>query len=232
MKHNKTVVTDCLSQKLSQPGLLAIVLLVSFGFIFNPAPALAHHAMDGKLPTNFWQGFLSGLAHPIVGLDHFAFIVAVGLLAALKQQGLLIPLAFILAAMAGTGLHLAQVALPGVELFVAGSILLFGSLLVTKERPNTWVAVGLAAIAGLFHGYAYGEAIFGAEMTPLLAYLVGFSLIQFLIAIAAFGIGKAILGRANGRAGSVNFQPAGWVIVGIGLTFLTSQIMALLFPAV
>src|SRR5262249_61127194 len=43
-------------------------------------PASAHHLMGGKLPGNAWEGFLSGLGHPIIGPDHFAFVVGVGLI--------------------------------------------------------------------------------------------------------------------------------------------------------
>ncbi len=86
--------------------------------------------------------------------------------------------------MLGTEVHLAKLALPEFELFVSGSILLFGILLVIKNSLNTMIVAGLAAIAGIFHGYAYGESIFGAENTPLVAYLIGFTAIQlFCIAI-------------------------------------------------
>jgi len=36
------------------------------------------------------------------------------------------------------------------------------------NKPNWLVLTVLGAIAGLFHGYAYGESIIGAGMTPLL----------------------------------------------------------------
>ena len=39
-------------------------------------PAFAHHAMDGQMPTSFAQGLLSGLAHPVIGPDHLAFIIS------------------------------------------------------------------------------------------------------------------------------------------------------------
>lgn len=45
--------------------------------------ALAHHAMGGQLPQTFGQGLLSGIGHPVIGVDHFAFVVAVGIVAAL-----------------------------------------------------------------------------------------------------------------------------------------------------
>jgi urease accessory protein len=115
------------------------------------------------------------------------------LLAVTRKQGIMIPIAFVLTAMVGTGLHLANLSLPGVELWVSGSIVLFGVLLAKKNSLNTAMVSGLSAVAGMFHGYAYGEAIFGAEMTPLLSYLVGFTAIQLVISLTAFWIGKTVV---------------------------------------
>lgn len=202
-------------------------------------PALAHHAMGGRMPANALEGFITGLAHPVIGPDHLAFIVAVGLLAATKRRGIWIPAAFILAALAGTLLHLASVALPGVELLVAGSVLLFGILLALPEAPALSVMTGLAAAAGLFHGYAYGEAIFGAESTPVLAYLVGFSTIQLTISLLAWWSGQRLLNQAlakaqTGLASDLVQTPVirsiGLVICGVGIAFLSNQIVGTLFP--
>jgi urease accessory protein len=214
---------------LQQAGLLAVPALA---LLFATTPALAHHAMDGNMPSNFFEGFMSGMAHPLIGPDHFAFIVAVGLLAVTRTQGLLIPVAFVLAAMLGTGLHLANLNVPGVELFVSGSIVLFGILLTQKDRWNTAAVTGLSAVAGLFHGYAYGESIFGAQMTPLLAYLTGFTVIQLAVSLAAFWIGKAtILDRSHDNQPTFDrFRSAGLVICGVGLAFFVSQVVGILFP--
>ena len=51
------------------------------------------------------------------------------------------------------------------QAFLAGGLIASGRTLGTPA----WLA--LFALAGLFHGYAYGEAIVGAESTPLGAYL-------------------------------------------------------------
>jgi urease accessory protein len=193
---------------------------------------MAHHAMGGGLPANFFQGFLSGIAHPLIGIDHFAFIVSVGLLAAIERRGISIPVSFVLAAMLGTGAHLAKVSVPGVELFVSGSILLFGILLAIKNRPNSSAIASLSGLAGLFHGYAYGESIFGAETSPLLAYLLGFTVIQLLVSLSVFWVAKAtILKPATAGQASAKFRSAGLVICGVGLAFLASQIVAVMFPA-
>ncbi|MEE3719539.1 HupE/UreJ family protein [Tumidithrix elongata RA019] len=199
--------------------------------LLSATPAFAHHAMGGKMASNFFEGFMSGIAHPLIGPDHFAFIVAVGLLAAIKRQGLMIPISFVLSAMLGTGAHLASINLPGVELFVSGSILLFGILLVEKDRFNTFVVAGLSALAGIFHGYAYGESIFGAETTPLIAYLIGFTVVQLVVSLLAFWIGRAtILRQKAEQQSSIQLRSAGLVISGIGLAFFASQVVAVLFP--
>lgn len=218
MNHSKSTLIR-FSGQFWQHKFLAIA--TGIVLLLTASPAMAHHMMGGKMPSNFFEGFITGLGHPIIGADHFAFIVAVGLFSAVKRQGILIPIAFILSAMAGTGLHLAQLNLPGVELFVSGSILLFGILLVMKNTPNTATVMALAGISGIFHGYAYGESIFGAEMTPLLAYLVGFTLIQLIVATVAFWIGKNL--QQNSQ------RSAGLVICGVGLAFLASQIVDAMF---
>jgi urease accessory protein len=215
------------SSKFWQQQLL-ITLTIAFLFL-GGLPAMAHHGMGGRMPSSFLAGFLTGLAHPLIGPDHFAFIVAVGLLAAVKRQGILIPIAFVLFAMLGTGLHVLGLNLPAAELFVSGSILLFGWLLVIKDGPNTLIVVALAAIAGLFHGYAYGESIFGAEMIPLFAYLLGFTTVQMAISITVFAFSKAMLQR-NQRQASVPLRSAGLVLCGIGGAFVYSQLVSVILP--
>jgi len=196
---------------------------LSFAFLLSATPVFAHHALGGGTPSNFWEGFLSGIAHPTIGFDHFAFVIATGLLATLKPQGILIPIGFLLAAMGGTGLHLMGIDLPLVELMVSGSILLFGALIVIKDSPKTSLIMALATLSGLFHGYAYGEAIFGASIVPLLSYLVGFTVMQVIIAGSAYAIAKKFLD-------STSLKSAGFMIFGVGLAFMSSQVVNLLFP--
>lgn len=60
----------------------------ALGTMLLAGPAWAHHAMGGEVPGTFAEGLLSGLAHPVIGLDHLAFILAVGLIAASLGAGL------------------------------------------------------------------------------------------------------------------------------------------------
>lgn len=164
--------------------LLPLVLLV-----FWSESALAHHAMDGQLPKAWWEGLLSGLAHPVIGLDHLLFVVAIGLVSIKPVRGVLIPVFFGIAAMLGTGLHLQQIDLPFSESVIALSVIAIGFILAFGNRVSFAVLAGLAAIAGLFHGYAYGESIVGAGMVPLVWYLAGFTLIQCAIAALIHRVG-------------------------------------------
>ncbi|MFB2983244.1 HupE/UreJ family protein [Microseira sp. BLCC-F43] len=207
------------SRQQSQVGFL-----VCIGLLSAAGPAIAHHALDGKIPSNFFEGFVSGLAHPIIGLDHFAFIVAIGLLAVGLSRGALIPAGFILTALVGTGIHLLKLDLPGAEMIIAGSAIAFGVMLFTQQRPNFMALTALASGAGLFHGYAYGESIVGAQMTPLLAYLLGFSLIQYAISLLALLIGNWTMKKFT-RPTFSPLQFAGFVICSIGTVFLTSSLL-------
>ncbi|MGI0494005.1 HupE/UreJ family protein [Alkalinema pantanalense CENA528] len=88
----------------------------------------------------------------------------------------------------------------------------------------------LAAIAGLFHGYAYGESIFGAATPPLLAYLAGFTVIQLVISITTFWLGHTAIPTQKSEIATVPFRSAGFVVLGMGVAFFASQLMSVLLP--
>lgn len=199
---------------------MQVLGLVGLGVLSVMRPAVAHHAMDGRTPANFFEGFLSGLAHPVIGVDHLAFVIAIGLLAIGRVRGALLPVFFLVTALMGTGLHLMAFNLPVPELVVSLSVLALGAiLLLGKQLPFAGLA-GLAAIAGVFHGYAYGESIIGAETTPLVAYLLGFSLIQYAISFLAFWLGGKFVGTAVRPASVLRY--VGGAICAIGAVFLAS----------
>lgn len=215
------------SYSLRQAGRVAFFAMI--GLLFSPIPALAHHASGGETPDNAFEAFSSGLVHPVIGLDHLAFVVAAGLLAAVMGRGLVIPVAFVIASLAGTGIHLMSLDLPAPELFISASVLVFGILLAMKSQPNNAIVIGLAAIAGVFHGYAYGEAIVGAEMGPLVAYLVGFAFIQMAIALVAYWTGCTVSKQAA-EPSDIALRFAGFVICGVGGTFLSTLIVDTILP--
>ncbi|MGL5074445.1 MAG: HupE/UreJ family protein, partial [Waterburya sp.] len=141
------------NQAIAFGGVFGVLLAINF--FTNTSPALAHHPMGGKLPSNFTEGLLSGLGHPVIGIDHLAFVIAIGLLAALTNRlGMVIPLAFMLTTAVGTLIHLQSIDLPVVELVISASVLLIGILLAQTNQTNLVLLTIISAIAGIFHGYA------------------------------------------------------------------------------
>lgn len=184
--------------------------------------AHAHHAMDGQTPTTLYEGLVSGLAHPVIGLDHLAFILAAGLFAAVAGMSLFAPLLFVAGSLVGVGLHLMLLDLPAAEIVIAASVLAGGWLLARGRAVESHMLVfALFLVVGVFHGYAFGEAIVGSEQTPLIAYLAGLAAIQSAIALGVY-----FLVRSRGWAVEAT-QPrlAGAAIVGVGITFLAGQLV-------
>ena len=215
---------ESLSKKNNLVGLLPIIIFVGVTLILGVQPAYAHHPMGGATPANFSQGFLSGLAHPIIGLDHFVFVVAIGLLAALKNRlGIVIPVTLVLATLVGTVIHLMSLDLPVPELIIAFSVLAAGVFLARKNKTNLALLISFGAIAGVFHGYAYGEAIVGAETTPLNAYLFGFMLIQLVISAIAFYLGRLALEPVK-ETSSLPLRFTGFLICGVGIAFFSTAL--------
>ncbi len=184
-------------------------------------PAFAHHAMDGAMPATLAQGLLSGLGHPIIGLDHFAAVVAVGCIASLHGAGARLVVGYVVAMMAGVAVHLLGAGLPGAELWVAASVIALGLVLVTRRDFGALAAFALFAAVGLLHGYALGESIYGAEPTPLFAYLAGLAVIQSVIALAAMNFARLLTRR---MAESAPLRLIGAGIAGLGLAIFVQQV--------
>ncbi|MGD1704307.1 HupE/UreJ family protein [Dapis sp. BLCC M229] len=205
----------------------AIVIFSCASLIFfsTVESAMAHHPMGGRTPANLWEGLLSGMGHPIIGMDHLAFVVAVGLIAATIPNGISILASFLATAMLGTGIHLLSIDLPLTEIAIAFSVVTFGVMLAFKQKLNTLLLIIFAGIAGIFHGYAYGEAIIGAEMTPLLAYLVGFTAIQLFIALLAMKLAELVSNYLKNQFFAL-IRFLGLAISSIGVVFFTRAILS------
>ncbi len=212
---------------LNRQWLSTVGIISCLGFLIFAPGAIAHHPLGGKLPANFFEGLMSGFGHPVIGFDHLAFIIASGLIAVGTARGILIPIAFVITTGIGALIHLQAINLPVPEIIIAASVAVFGILLIignkqTKAANYTLVVAGLAALAGLFHGYAYGEGIFGAEPTPLVAYLIGFTVIQLGISLGVYLIASTAVANIQ-RKYLTHF--AGGAIASTGIVFLSSAII-------
>jgi urease accessory protein len=204
------------------PKTTRLLALVSGGLL-AASPALAHHVMDGQLPATFVQGLLSGLGHPVIGLDHLAALVGVGLVSSRFARGLTLPAFWIAAMAAGIGLHLASASVPYGEVFVALSVVAIGlAATIRTTLPYSMMAL-LFAAGGAMHGYALGESIVGAESTPLAAYLAGLVAIQLALTT---GIAYAArrLSAGSFPAPSLRLRLAGLAVIATGAAALASSL--------
>ncbi len=192
-----------------------------------PTLAFAHHPMGGMTPSTFGEGFLSGIGHPIIGIDHLAFVVLVGLAAAFLTARYLAPLAFIAGTIVGCLIITQGIVLPYAELVITGSVVLLGGLVMSGRQIPSALYVPIFAVAGIFHGGAYGEAIIGAEPTPLFAYLAGFALVQYGVAIGAGFAVQKIWHATEAAAASPRIAAA--VAAGVGLAFFVENIEGMVF---
>lgn len=195
----------------------AVFFLAAMTLAVNPA--FAHHVMGGRTPATFLEGLISGLGHPIIGIDHLAFLVAVGVVVSVGGLSLLMPVIFVAASAVGVAMHAQGISIPAAEVVVASSVVLIGAIIARGHVIAALPCAGLFAAAGLFHGYAYGESIFGAENTPLGAYLLGLVIIQ---AAVAAGI-TVIVRRYGASAKSITPRLTGAVVGGIGLAIIAQQ---------
>lgn len=201
---------------LARMGMAMAALALGAG------PAAAHHVMGGRMAVTFGEGLLSGLAHPVIGLDHFAAVVAVGCLAAAHIAGARLAVGYVAAMTAGVAVHLQGMSVPASEILVALSVIVLGVTLVSQRHLSGSAALALFAAVGLLHGYALGESIYGAEPTPLTAYLLGLAVIQSVIALGAMVLARMAWRRSADHA-PLRLTGAG--IAGIGLAILVQQIV-------
>jgi urease accessory protein len=145
-------------------------------------------------PTAHVHGLADGLAHPLLGADHLAAMLAVGLWSATLGGAavLAVPVAFVGLLVVGAILGATGVALPAVEPVVTGSVIVLGLLIALRVRLPVVPAALLVAVFGLFHGWAHGAEM--PEASSPLAYGLGFVVATALLHAAGIGLGFG-LGR-------------------------------------
>lgn len=189
--------------------------------VVTTGAALAHHPLDGAMPVTAMQGLLSGLAHPVIGMDHLLFLLAAATLLGLSRASTgqsAMALALITgASLIGTALRLPGAALPMLELLIGASLLAAAACLWRRRSLGFGPVLLMAAGAGGFlHGQVYGEVVIGAEAAPVAAYLLGLLTVQCGLLMAVFlmvrrassvraprvRLGARLLGAAVAAAGA------------------------------
>lgn len=189
----------------------ALAIVLSLAWV-----QLAHAHVDGGQAA----GFFTGLQHPWSGLDHVLAMIAVGLWGAqLGSPALwMLPIAFPMMMAVGAMMGLIGIPIPGVEIGIALSAILLGTMILAEVRPKLAIAIALVGFFAIFHGHAHGTEL--PEGQSGLLYSMG-----FVIATGCLhGLG-VLLGLANRLpAGRLALRAAGTFIACMGIFFLWSSI--------
>ena len=190
--------------------LLALAALLAF-------PASAALAHEGAVAGG---GFLTGFLHPILGWDHVAAMVAVGLWGAFLGAPAiwLLPVTFPLVMALGGALGVAGVPVPGIETGIAASALIIGLAVLLAWRPPLMVAAVIVGFFAVFHGHAHGQEM--PQAANPLAYAAGFVIGTGFLHLAGISLG---LFTASER-GALAVRGLGAVIAAAGLGFLTGTL--------
>jgi urease accessory protein len=192
-----------------RPGAFA-AFAVAACVLGNTASLHAHSEM-GTI-----GGLLSGLAHPLAGLDHIVAMFAVGLWGAFLGRSAMwvLPVVFPIVMAFGGAAGVLGVPLPGIEAGIAVSGIVLGLMVAAAGRPPLWTAAAIAGCFAIFHGHAHGTEL--PRAANVLAYAAGFVIATGLLHMA--GIACGLLTRW--RAGTLLVRTGGAVICLIGFGFL------------
>lgn len=188
-----------------------LALGLALALVLPVGPALAH-ATDG-----YGGGFIAGFTHPILGLDHVAAMVAVGLWGAFLGAPAIwaLPVVFPLVMALGAAAGIAGLPVPAVETGIALSALVLGLMIVFAVKPPLWVAAVIVGGFAVFHGYAHGTELPGTA--DAFAYAVGFVICTGLLHTAGIAFGLPV----KWPTGRLAVRGAGGVISLAGVAFLT-----------
>lgn len=126
--------------------------IVSAMLAASVVPAQAH---TGGSETS---GFVTGIMHPMAGLDHVLAMLAVGLLASLLGGRALwaVPASVVATMLAAAMLTLAGIETPAIEVGILVSVVLLGSVVAAGKPFPLSAAMTLVGVLAVFHGSAHG----------------------------------------------------------------------------
>jgi urease accessory protein len=187
--------------------LVAAVLLAAA----LPTPLAAHEGGSAA-------GLLSGLYHPISGVDHVLAMVAVGIWGAQLGSPAIwvLPVTFPMVMAFGGMLGLLGVQIPGVEVGIGLSALVLGLMVALERRSDLGVAAILVGFFAVFHGFAHGAEL--PEGQSGLLYSIGF--VASTGTLHACGISIGLLHRWEWGKSALRVTGAVIALAGVGFTWV------------
>jgi urease accessory protein len=188
--------------------------ILAFIATFVPSVSYAH---NGE-PTT---GLLSGLQHPITGLDHILAMTAVGLIAFMigGKTKILLPLIFVSSMVVGSIIGATGLSLPFIEEGILISNLVLGAILLLLQKLPNMVNYLLIGAFALFHGFAHGSEL--PKDTNGITYGLGFILTT--IGLHALGMSIGLIAQKfNIKTQKLMFRVAGMLVL-LASTWILSK---------
>ena len=201
--------------KQSYYNRTALTFWISTVIVLWPLYAWAH------VGSGEAGGFLTGLQHPVSGLDHVVAMIAVGLWGAQLGNPALwvLPVLFPMMMAGGGMLGLMGIPLPGVEIGIAISAIVLGTMVFAEARLNIQLAMVIVAFFAIFHGHAHGTEL-PAGQSGLL-YSMGFVAATGCL----HGVGITIGLIHRWQAGRLALRGAGSLVCAAGIYFLVRTLI-------
>lgn len=174
--------------------LITLLSAMSFSSV-----ALAHTGLETG------SGLMSGILHPLTGLDHLALMLLVGVWASkgINLQKWLPLMAVPVFMFIGAMLAMVGIGFSGIETMIALSVLTIGLFLISGANVQN-ISTGVIAVFALFHGQAHMLEM-AVSASPLV-YTFGFLLTSASLLSAGLASGH-YLQRIHSE----------WVLRGAGL---------------
>lgn len=198
-----------LRPRLGWIGLALVVLTLA------ALPAQAHHMMAASsLPPSPLTGFLSGLAHPVLGPDHLLFLCALSLVG-LRRRALWM-LGLLATGLLGSVVGLVIPGLPHAEAAVAFSLVVLAMVWL-----NHWPKALLLPAFGL-HGYVLSNTVLGWSHAPLAFYGLGLLVSQGTLLLLALTLLRSLADGLTPQRRSLLCA----VLIGVGAAWTWSALVA------
>lgn len=163
-------------------------IIIVAALTFFPSMVFAHTGVGTG-------GWVHGLFHPFLGIDHLLVMLAVGVWA-IQMGGRamwVLPTTFVGVLALGGALGMATTDLAYVESGILISLLVLGALIAAATRLSLLPSMLIVGTVALFHGIAHGNEIPQASsgMSYALGFMLASSLLHFTGAGLAFGLSQA-----------------------------------------
>ncbi len=191
--------------------IFAFLLTLALSATMLAEPSIAHTG------EGYGGGFVSGFTHPILGWDHVAAMVAVGLWGAFLGSPAIwtLPIVFPLVMSVGAVIGILGLPVPAVETGIAMSAVVLGLMIVFTVKPPIWVSALLVGAFAVFHGYAHGTEL--PATANAFAFAVGFVIATGMLHLIGIAFGLLV----KWPVGRIAVRGAGGLISLAGVAFLT-----------